>query len=314
MTNGDMVNEIIKSARAYQDKLVGKTFMYVFNAQYIEVTYKTSNFCHLTGVGTNLSAEDFFVKAKKGTLLPTEINNKNHSYNDVKRKLKHLVDMANMVTSECFMLEDVNTNTFLFKYAATNLKFTICFDKNANSTNTNNLYFPRSLRRGDSFDKSRSANVVTHIFCKRSDKKKYDTFLFAEKGETLCGLPQSVKGKLSAHLAKGEKLINSYQYLFDESEKILKHNPDLEAEFQILKTKYLSLNGLTPVPQIQDGMNIDVKFNTAEQYYAELCGVILSDKNFAAKYKTARDNYRDAQNQVKQTVCQHKPPKRKHHS
>ena len=45
------------TADLYRKHLVGKRFLYVFESRYIEVLYKASNFRHLTGVDTNLSAK-----------------------------------------------------------------------------------------------------------------------------------------------------------------------------------------------------------------------------------------------------------------
>lgn len=308
VTKYDLVQKIIQAAQAYQNGLVGKTFMYVFNKQQIEVTYKTSNFCHLTGVGTNLSAKDFFDKSRKGVLSETEIDFSKHYIRDIKRKVNHLIDMANMVTSECLMLKDINTKSILLKYGVTDMVFSVCFDINVNASGQKtDFFFPRTLRHGDSFNKSQTAYTVTHIFCKRSDKKRYDTVLYVEKGETLCGLPREIKEKLGSHLAKGEKFIESCQYLFKESKKILCENPELNAEFQKLKQLYLSKKGLSPAPDVTDNMSLVEKFNATEKYYDELCSVITLDENFKNRYKIARDNYRENKTKALSSPSKSKP-------
>ena len=63
-----IVKDICFAAKLYKENLVGKTFLYVFDGRYIEVLYKASNFRHLTGVDTNLSAKQFYEYALKNQL------------------------------------------------------------------------------------------------------------------------------------------------------------------------------------------------------------------------------------------------------
>ncbi len=55
-----LVHEINAAARLYNDNLVGKRLLYVFDNRYIEVIFERKNFKHLTGPDTNLSANEFF--------------------------------------------------------------------------------------------------------------------------------------------------------------------------------------------------------------------------------------------------------------
>lgn len=317
MTNKDIVQKIIQAAQSYEKGLIGKTFMYVFDRQQIEVTYRAANFCHLTGVGTRLSARDFFDKALRGVLSEKEISFSRpltiHSRRDVGKKVDHLICMADMVTGECFMLKDINTNSILLKYGVTDLNFAVCFDINVNSSSQNaNFFFPRTLRHGDNLKNSQTEYTVTHIFCKRSDKRKYDTALYIEKGETLCGLPNAIKGKLNSHLAKGEKFIESCQYLFRESERILDENPNLYKEFLHLRQKYLKSKNLSPSPNITDNMTLAEKFKATEDYYNELCGIITFDEDFKTRYTLARDTYRENHSPKKDITNSDTKPKTKH--
>ncbi|WP_378961260.1 PBECR4 domain-containing protein [Mediterraneibacter gnavus] len=61
------------TADLYRKHLVGKRFLYVFESRYIEVLYKASNFRHLTGVDTNLSAKKFYSFATKKMLQASQI-------------------------------------------------------------------------------------------------------------------------------------------------------------------------------------------------------------------------------------------------
>ena len=61
-----IASEIAAAAKAYKRNLVGKTFLYIFDGQCIEVIFKIKDFKHLTGVDSLLSAQDFYKKADKG--------------------------------------------------------------------------------------------------------------------------------------------------------------------------------------------------------------------------------------------------------
>ena len=107
-----IAKEICKAAKLYKKHLVGRRFVYVFDARYIEVLYKTVNFKHLTGVECNMSAKDFYKNALKGRLQGPQIYfTKDHPYSLCKRKVKHLCDISILASSENFMLEEIVTDT-----------------------------------------------------------------------------------------------------------------------------------------------------------------------------------------------------------
>lgn len=107
-----VVAQISAAARLYKKNLVGKHFLYVFDGRAIEVAYQAKGFRHLTGVDTGLDAMSFYKKAVSGTLQANQIFfSPHHPYQLCQRKLVHLSDIAGMVTSECFMLENITTET-----------------------------------------------------------------------------------------------------------------------------------------------------------------------------------------------------------
>lgn len=61
-------NNIISSVYVYSNKLAGKYYLYIFEGNCFEMYYGTDNFLHLTGVGTRLSPNQFYVLAKRGAL------------------------------------------------------------------------------------------------------------------------------------------------------------------------------------------------------------------------------------------------------
>ena len=52
-----VINSINVAAAQYKQSLVGRVFLYVFEGNMIEVAYHETEFRHLTGVATNLTAD-----------------------------------------------------------------------------------------------------------------------------------------------------------------------------------------------------------------------------------------------------------------
>ena len=150
--------------------------MYVFDGRAIEVAYQAKGFRHLTGVDTGLDAMSFYKKAVSGTLQANQIFfSPHHPYQLCQRKLVHLSDIAGMVTSECFMLENITTETQSFQFGTTDLAFVLCLNrhKDASGEYKSSKYIVESLRDEDGFAKSEGAYPVTHILSKRNDEPFY---------------------------------------------------------------------------------------------------------------------------------------------
>lgn len=47
-------------------------FIYIYGDEYFEVSFAVDHFLHLTGVGTKLSAKDFYKNAKKAKLTDNQ--------------------------------------------------------------------------------------------------------------------------------------------------------------------------------------------------------------------------------------------------
>ena len=90
-----IIPEIYDAALIYKNNMVGRTFMYVFNGKYIEVTYKTDNFKHLTGIPSRLTPNEFYYQAIERTIEKEQIKDfdNRHPYDLAKKKLKHLLNL-----------------------------------------------------------------------------------------------------------------------------------------------------------------------------------------------------------------------------
>ncbi len=200
-----IAKEICKAAKLYKKHLVGRRFVYVFDARYIEVLYKTVNFKHLTGVECNMSAKDFYKNALKGRLQGPQIYfTKDHPYSLCKRKVKHLCDISILASSENFMLEEIVTDTRTYKFGTTDLEFSLCMNKEHDDQGAEkgDCYIVESLRDEDCFSKSKNAYAVTHILAKDNTAATYTDVLFVDQSSNLQQLPEEILKMLDVALLK----------------------------------------------------------------------------------------------------------------
>jgi len=199
----ELVKEINKAASLYRQHLVGKRFLYVFDGRYIEVIYKAQNFRHLTGVVSSLSAVSFYKLAAQGKLSANQIHfDAAHSYELCARKAKHICEIATMVSSENFMLEEIMTDTKTFKFGATDLNFSLCLDYEYDEEGNvkGDCYVAESLRDEDCFSKAKDAYEVTHILTRPNDQKLYTRAAYIDKRYTIEDVPASVAPMISADI------------------------------------------------------------------------------------------------------------------
>lgn len=191
-----MAKEICKAAKLYKEHLVGKKFLYVFEGRYIEVIYKADNFRHLTGVDTSLSAKDFYKYANHNKLQAKQIYfSAVHPFSLCKRKIKHICEIATLASSENFMLEEIQTDSKTYKFGTTDLKFSLCMnrEKDEQGNYKSECYIVQSLRDEDCFSKSKTAYEVSYILVKQNDEKKYKDVLYKGNNFSMEELPDEIK-------------------------------------------------------------------------------------------------------------------------
>lgn len=184
----DIVEKIKSAAKLYKENLVGRTFLYAFDGRYIEVIYKAENFRHLTGVESSLSAKQFYRAAIRNKLQANQIYfSERHPFQLCRRKIRHICEIATLAVSECFMLEHITTDTCTYKFGTTDLKFTICMNKelDENGQEKGTCFVAESLRDEDCFSKTQNVFEVTHIFSKPNDEKGYSKLIFMDKNANL---------------------------------------------------------------------------------------------------------------------------------
>lgn len=203
----EIVKEICKAAKLYKENLVGRRFIYVFDGRYIEVLFKRRNYRHLTGVGCNMSADDFYKNALKNRLNASQIYfNKDHPYELCKKKLKHLCDISSLASGESFMLEEFVTEKKAYKFGTTDLEFSLCMDNEYDQAGNivGDCFIAWSLRDGDEVSKAKTAYAVTHILSRDNTTSKYTDVHFLDKGETIETLPADVLAMLDESLLSKE--------------------------------------------------------------------------------------------------------------
>lgn len=194
-----IVNTIIKAAAEYKAKMVGRSFLYVFEGRSIEVVYRVKDFMHLTGVDSNSSAEQFYKDAIRGKLQPKQIFfSSRHPYDLCSKKMTQLGNLSKIIDSELIVLEDTETNTYTYKFGLTDLALTVCLseDTDQNGNIVGDHYIARSLRVEDSFDRAAGAYEVQYIFSKKNGYRKYDTIMYIDKGMKIEDLPEKVRDLL----------------------------------------------------------------------------------------------------------------------
>lgn len=133
----NVLTQIIKGARVFQDVFIDYEYEIFSNAFKKQKTYIISasktNFLHLTGVNTSLSAEDFFNKALNKTLTESDFDfvKKNQSEKSVKgsvrRKVKFLSDLDKIFMNNPLAQESLVKNRISCSLATSENTFTIGF-------------------------------------------------------------------------------------------------------------------------------------------------------------------------------------------
>lgn len=189
---------IIDAAIIYSHNLAGKTFLYVYGAEYFEVSFPIDHFLHLTGVETKLSAKKFYKNAKKSILTTDQFYfNKRHIYANAKKKLPCLKRLPELTNQMVCVLKDMQTMTITYKLSITNLEFTLGLVENTdkNGYKINDYFLPMSLRVKDSsVEKSDGGAVVDFIFSKDASVGIYDIILVEDKNKRI---PKSIQHLIS---------------------------------------------------------------------------------------------------------------------
>ena len=201
MGKSQVIKKIYKAANDYRNCFVGKTFMYIFGDKCVEVIFKKSSFLHLTGVKTNLNAEDFFNHAiKKKGLHPHEVQfDNNHPYDLANKKTEYLSDLFLITTSEVVIASDIVTKSYTYSLGLANSKFVVCLGENTggDGKKLTECKVPYSFRIENIIDEKTQVRKeifpVTHILKKKTGEKKYRTLLYGSRETLIASLERSIE-------------------------------------------------------------------------------------------------------------------------
>lgn len=181
-----IVNKIIVAAQEYKTHLLGKTFMFVFDNRYIEVSFRKEEFAHLTGVDKSISAKQLYKDAEKGRLKQNQIYfSSRYPYDLCVKKMGELDKLPQAMCNDGFVLEDITTDTAYYKFGFTELNFTLCFceDLDNSGNKRSGYYIAKSFRVEDSFERTDNVYEIKYILSKRNDEKIYNKILLDNGNE-----------------------------------------------------------------------------------------------------------------------------------
>lgn len=179
----DLVREnIIANVQNYKNILVGRYYLYIFENQCFEMYFGIDNFLHLTGVGTNLSPNQFYELAKKGKLQSKQMFfNSRFPLSTALKKTENLGMLENFVKEGYFVIKNLKTSTVTYPYAITNIDQSVLIG--LKTEEKDEIYIPKSFRvKGNIFDKTSDDNLfeIHHILSKTDKNSLYDTVLYKE--------------------------------------------------------------------------------------------------------------------------------------
>lgn len=190
--------QIIDAAKVYSHSLAGRTFLYVYGAEFFEVTFPVENFLHLTGVASNTPAKDFYKIAKESKLMLQQFYfDDRHVYANARKKLPCLIRLPELTNTMVCILKELKTITIVYKLSVTNLEFTLGLTENIGSDGKklNNLFLPKSLRVEDSsVERSVDGEILDFIFSKDASRPTYDNILVEDKNKVI---PDSIRHLIS---------------------------------------------------------------------------------------------------------------------
>jgi hypothetical protein len=180
----EIIQRITNAAKYYKENVVGKTFLFLFEGNSVEVMFKSNNFMHLCGVDTRLYAKEFLRKAARGQLHRQEISfSPIHPYSLADIKTSHLMDTLHLMNLESLMITDISTKSRSYRLGTTDLKIVLCFDSQLDNEGNaiGNVLVPYSLRV-EEIDNSRFDKIyeVDYVLSKKTGVREYNHIEYGE--------------------------------------------------------------------------------------------------------------------------------------
>lgn len=202
-------NAAIQHSKDYFSQYVSRDYLVfsdAFHSQpYYIISAEKSNYLHLVGVSTNLSASDFFEKCFNGTLSENDFEISSHgqdakaSKGAIRRKINALPAISGLISTSNLIEESFQKNSVSCTIASSDGSCTLGFIAVPKAR-------PKTLLSGDELDHSKAAPIKVILSKDRSTAQ----FSSVQSGNLEDLVPQyeSIKTLLSEELrSKIEALI-----------------------------------------------------------------------------------------------------------
>lgn len=175
---------IVSAAKEYDMKLNNKHFLIIYqkedHRQTACVGFRDMNFLHMTGINSNLSAQQFYSACLNGKLSENdfEIDNKGKA----QQKLMVLPYLSQLLYNNCMIGDFINSGICIkADYFIGNTKATL----SVGFRKGKNIDFPVTLYKEDIKKLSHPTNKVLAIFVKEYHEKSYTHCTYLSKGQHL---------------------------------------------------------------------------------------------------------------------------------
>lgn len=221
---------LIANSRAYKYYYVDYEYLLCspafHNREYYIVAANEDNYLHLTGVHSNLSAQDFFNKCYDGTLKESDfVTEGTYKGNDLKgsirRKINVLPNIPGLFSSGPQIQEDFQKNRVICSFAAGMTSCTIGFTRTARA-------YPETLLKGNLLDQS-SASYLSLVLRRSSGSDKFGEILVGGDDELL-GKYEALKDLLSDRLSDHIKVLMEERQKVQEQKEESKELPKPEEQ------------------------------------------------------------------------------------
>ncbi len=174
-----LIPTLISGARIYYKYFVYYEYILLSNIFVEQTCYiirsLNTNFLHLTGLKTNLSAQLFFKKCINGTISASDFQfKKGNSYNTCLLKLAVILDINNLFTNpHTLVQESFNKGLVSCSFAAENNVLTLGFIKDGEYS------YPMTLQKGCFLDPE-LAGRITLLLRRPRKQKKFDDLVIGD--------------------------------------------------------------------------------------------------------------------------------------
>lgn len=186
----------IEGSRFYNHYLANKDFLIITDTLTLyEITFKTRDFIHFTGLHVNVSDNKFYDLCVKGNLARNNIrDNQKYNYRTLKDKaisVRKLNKFLHADISTNLFISNLSTHTKLFPVAITNDK------ENMTLAFIGNHLHARSLRKAKQSTNYESANRIVCILLKDTNSELYSQIIYLKNIKKLSKVIKENKNLIS---------------------------------------------------------------------------------------------------------------------